>query len=55
MHVVGACASHRDLYLDLFPSEKQDAELTLDSNAEVVVRRTPGCEISLLFYCENWQ
>jgi len=42
MHLVGACASHRDLYLDLFPSEKQDAELAVDSNAEVVVRRTPG-------------
>jgi len=31
-----------NIYLDIFPSEKQDAELTLDTNAEVVVRRTPG-------------
>ncbi|XP_044249506.1 metallo-beta-lactamase domain-containing protein 1 isoform X1 [Drosophila takahashii] len=42
MHLVGSCASYRDLYLNHFSSEDQDEELALDSNAEVVVRRTPG-------------
>ncbi|XP_052837350.1 metallo-beta-lactamase domain-containing protein 1 [Drosophila gunungcola] len=42
MHLVGACASHRDLYMDHFGRGKQDEELVLDSHAEVVVRRSPG-------------
>ncbi|KAH8298026.1 hypothetical protein KR018_004788, partial [Drosophila ironensis] len=45
MHLVGACASHRDLYLDHFGSES-DEDLALDANEEVTVRRTPGHTLS---------
>ncbi|XP_020801092.1 metallo-beta-lactamase domain-containing protein 1 [Drosophila serrata] len=46
MHLVGACASHRDLYMDHFGSEQEDELLALDSNGEVVVQRTPGHTLS---------
>ncbi|XP_016964024.1 metallo-beta-lactamase domain-containing protein 1 [Drosophila biarmipes] len=46
MHLVGACASHRDLYMGYFASGKPDEELKLDSHAEVVVRRSPGHTLS---------
>ncbi|XP_016978336.1 metallo-beta-lactamase domain-containing protein 1 [Drosophila rhopaloa] len=46
MHLVGACASHRDLYMNHFGSGEQNEELALDSNAEVIVRRSPGHTLS---------
>eukprot|EP00099_Drosophila_melanogaster_P017999 NP_608983.2 uncharacterized protein Dmel_CG9117 [Drosophila melanogaster] len=46
MHLVGACASHHDLYMDHLGSGNPDEQLALDSNAEVVVRRSPGHTLS---------
>ncbi|BFF93451.1 metallo-beta-lactamase domain-containing protein 1 [Drosophila madeirensis] len=46
MHMVGACASNRDLYLDHLSSDDENEELALDTNGEVVVKRTPGHTLS---------
>ncbi|EDW76329.1 uncharacterized protein Dwil_GK15398 [Drosophila willistoni] len=46
LHLVGACASYRDLYMDHFGSGNPDEELKLDKNGEVVVQRTPGHTLS---------
>lgn len=46
MHLVGACASNRDLYLDHFGSGDDAEELALDTNKEVLVKRTPGHTLS---------
>ncbi|XP_017056459.1 LOW QUALITY PROTEIN: metallo-beta-lactamase domain-containing protein 1 [Drosophila ficusphila] len=53
MHLVGACVSHRDLYMGHFGGGQNDEELALDSNAEVVVRRSPGHTLSCVSVIVN--
>ncbi|XP_017079483.1 metallo-beta-lactamase domain-containing protein 1 [Drosophila eugracilis] len=53
MHLVGACASHGDLYMSHFGSGKPDEELALDSNGEVVVIRSPGHTLSCVSVLVN--
>ncbi|XP_030377731.1 metallo-beta-lactamase domain-containing protein 1 [Scaptodrosophila lebanonensis] len=46
LHLVGACASHKDLYFDHFGGGDKDEKYSLDKHGEVVVQRTPGHTLS---------
>ncbi|XP_001357195.3 metallo-beta-lactamase domain-containing protein 1 [Drosophila pseudoobscura] len=46
IHMVGACASNRDLYFDHLSSGDINEKKQLDTNGEVVVKRTPGHTLS---------
>ncbi|KAH8240813.1 hypothetical protein KR026_005798 [Drosophila bipectinata] len=53
MHLVGACASYRDLYMDHFGGSDETEDLAMDSNKEVLVRKTPGHTLSCVSVIVN--